>query len=60
MKERLIRGFAGIFILTGLTLYHFVNVNWIWLVVFVGFNLLQSSITKFCPLEKLLVFLKVK
>ena len=60
MKERLIRAFAGILILTGLTLYHFVNVNWIWLDVFVGFNLLQSSITKFCPLEKLLVFLKVK
>ena len=46
MKERLIRAFAGILILTGLTLYHFVNVNWIWLDVFVGFNLLQSSIIK--------------
>lgn len=60
MKERMIRAFAGIFILTGLTLSCFLNINWIWLVVFVGFNLLQSSVTKFCPLEKLLVYLKVQ
>lgn len=47
----LIRGIAGTFILTSLLLAHYHNPNWLWFTGFVGFNLLQSSITKFCPLE---------
>jgi hypothetical protein len=31
-----------------------VNVNWLILAAFVGFNLFQSSFTKFCPLEMIL------
>jgi hypothetical protein len=27
------------------------SINWLWLTAFVGFNLLQSSITRFGPLE---------
>jgi hypothetical protein len=49
--ERYIRMFAGTFILTSLALAHFVSPNWLWFTAFVGFNLLQSSFTRFCPLE---------
>ncbi len=52
--ENQIRAFAGTFILGSLTLAHFHNVNWLWFTAFVGVNLLQSSITKFCPLEIIL------
>ena len=59
MKERIIRGVAGAFVLVSIVLTQFVNVNWVWLGVFVGVNLLQSSFTKFCPLEKILGYFKV-
>jgi len=47
----LIRRFAGTFILASLLLAHYHSQNWLWLTAFVGFNLLQSSFTNFCPLE---------
>ena len=53
-RENIVRMVAGIFVLTSSLLAHFVNPNWIWLCVFVGINLLQSSVTKFCPLETIL------
>ncbi len=53
--ELIVRGFAGAVVLASLGLAHFVNSNWLWLAAFVGFNLLQSSLTRFCPLELLLV-----
>ncbi|MEI6184545.1 MAG: DUF2892 domain-containing protein [Bacteroidota bacterium] len=59
MKEIIIRGVAGAFVLVSIVLTQFVNVNWVWLGVFVGVNLLQSSFTKFCPLEKILGYFKV-
>jgi len=49
--ERYIRMFAGTFILVSLVLAHFHSPNWLWFTAFVGFNLLQSSLTSFCPLE---------
>lgn len=52
--ERYIRLFAGIFILTSLLLARFHRLEWLWFTAFVGFNLLQSSITQFCPLEIIL------
>jgi len=54
MKERIVRAVAGGLVLASLILAHYVNPNWIWLAAFVGFNLLQSSVTRFCPLEKIL------
>ncbi|MGZ3755997.1 MAG: YgaP family membrane protein [Mucilaginibacter sp.] len=54
MKERIVRAVAGTFVLTSIALVYYVNINWIWLGVFVGANLLQSSFTKFCPLEIIL------
>lgn len=59
-KERIIRAFAGIMILSSVLLTHFVHINWLWLAVFVGVNLLQSSVTKVCPLEKMLSSAGVK
>jgi hypothetical protein len=50
-RERIIRIFAGSVILTSLALGHFLSPNWLWLTTFVGFNLIQSSLTGFCPLE---------
>lgn len=58
--ERIIRAFAGIVILVSLTLAHYYTPNWLWLTAFVGFNLLQSSITNFCPLDLILKALGVK
>lgn len=60
MKERIVRAVAGSMVLISLVLAFNVNTNWLWLGVFVGVNLLQSSFTKFCPLELLLKQLKVK
>lgn len=54
MKERIVRAVAGSLVLASLILAHYVNPNWLWLTAFVGFNLLQSSFTRFCPLEKIL------
>ena len=54
MKERIIRGVAGTLVLTGAVLSLTVNAHWIWLSIFVGANLLQSSFTRWCLLEKLL------
>ena len=50
-RERIVRMVAGTFVLVSLTLGFFVNPYWFLFTAFVGFNLLQSSITCFCPLE---------
>lgn len=52
--ENCIRFFAGMFILGSLLLAYIHSGNWLWFTAFVGFNLLQSSLTGFCPLEMLL------
>ena len=49
--ESIIRMMVGTMILGSLALAHWHNHNWIWLTAFVGFNMLQSSITGFCPSE---------
>ncbi|HEY5895942.1 MAG TPA: DUF2892 domain-containing protein [Burkholderiales bacterium] len=52
--EKLIRIFAGAFILVSLALGVFVNLNFLWFTAFVGANLFQSGFTGFCPLELIL------
>lgn len=57
--HRMVRMFAGIFILVSLALGVpesplFVSKYFLWFTVFVGANLLQSSFTQFCPLEIML------
>lgn len=54
MRERIIRAVAGTFVLISIVLAYFISIQWLWLSAFVGVNLLQSSFTKFCPLEKIL------
>lgn len=60
MKNRLIRAIAGTFVLISVLLAVTVNLNWLWFTAFVGANLLQSSITQWCLMEKLLEKLGVK
>ena len=57
--ERLVRIFAGVFVLASLALGapaspFFVSANFLWFTVFVGANLFQSGLTRFCPLEIIL------
>lgn len=60
MREKIVRAFAGTFILVSVLLAVLVNIKWLLLTAFVGINLLQSSFTSFCPLEKILKFAGVK
>ena len=53
-NERIIRRFAGAFILTSLALAWWVHPAWLLVTTFVGANLLQSSFTAACPLERIL------
>ena len=52
--EMIIRRFAGSFSLASLLLAHYHSPYWLWFTAFVGFNLIQSSFTNFCPLEIIL------
>lgn len=54
MKNRIVRAIAGSFILISLILAIYVNQNWLWFTAFVGANLLQSSITKWCLMDTIL------
>ncbi len=53
-RERIIFMVAGCLVLLGLGLGYFVAPGWFLLSAFVGFNMLQSSITGFCPLARIL------
>lgn len=52
--DSLIRRFAGVFVLLSLALGYWVHPAWLLFTAFVGFNLLQSSFTNVCPLERML------
>ena len=52
--DRIVMMFAGIMILVSLVLSQLHHVYWLFLTAFVGANLLQASITGFCPLAKIL------
>ncbi|WP_396193289.1 DUF2892 domain-containing protein [Flavobacterium sp.] len=60
MKTRIIHAVAGTFILTSILLSIYVNQNWLWFTGFVGLNLLQSSITKWCLMADILTKFGVK
>jgi hypothetical protein len=49
-----IRRFAGVFVLLSVALGVWVHPAWLGFTAFVGLNLLQSSLTGFCPLERVL------
>ncbi len=52
--DRLIRRIAGLFVMASVALGWFVHPAWFAFTAFVGFNLFQSSLTAFCPLERVL------
>jgi len=52
--ERVVRIFAGVFVLASLALGLWVNQNFFWLTAFVGANLFQSGFTGLCPLASIL------
>lgn len=58
--DRLIRIFAGAFILISLLLSVYHSPNWLWFTAFVGANLFQSGFTRLCPLEMILKKLGVR
>lgn len=53
-NDNILRRFAGSFVLLSLALGYWVNPAWFLFTAFVGLNLLQSSFTGFCPLERVL------
>jgi len=53
-NDKIIRRFAGTFILASVALGWWVSPYWFLFTAFVGANLVQSTITGFCPLERIL------
>ena len=52
--DRIVMMFAGAMILVSLALSQLHHVYWLLLTAFVGVNLLQASISGFCPLARIL------
>ena len=53
-NDLVIRRFAGVFVILSVGLGWFASPWWYAFTAFVGVNLLQSSFTGFCPLERVL------
>ena len=53
-NDKVLRRFAGAFVIVSVALGYWVNPVWLLFTVFVGLNLFQSSFTDFCPLERIL------
>ena len=53
-NEMVVRRIAGGFILISLALGWWVSPYWLLFTAFTGVNLFQSSLTGFCPLERIL------
>ncbi len=54
MLNRYIRAIAGIFIIISVLLAMYVDQRWLWFTLFVGANLFQSALTKWCLMEDIL------
>lgn len=50
----IIRRIGGAFVMASVILGMTLSPLWLWFTLFVGFNLFQSSFTRFCPLELIL------
>jgi hypothetical protein len=53
-SERWIRLIAGTFILASLALAHWWHPYWLFFTAFVGVNLFQSALTRWCLMEDIL------
>lgn len=60
MLNKYFRIIVGIMVLLTVVLIYYVSINWLWLGVFIGLNLIQSALTKWCLLEVILQKLGVK
>ncbi|WP_271393798.1 DUF2892 domain-containing protein [Aequorivita sinensis] len=60
MINRYIRAIAGTFVIISVLLAVYININFLWFTAFVGVNLLQSSFTRWCLMEKFLRKLGIK
>ncbi|MCF6456349.1 DUF2892 domain-containing protein [Pseudoalteromonas sp. MMG024] len=49
-----LRLIAGVMLIVSLLLTHFVHPNWIFFMLFIAVNLLQSAFTKWCPMMTIL------
>ena len=58
--ERWIRLIAGTFVLLSLALSQVHSVYWLWFTAFVGANLFQSALTRWCLMEDVLRKLGVR
>ena len=58
--DKAVLAFAGLMVLVSIALAHYVSPYWLWLTVFVGLNLLQASVTGFCPAAKIFKALGAK
>ncbi|MFS8037723.1 DUF2892 domain-containing protein [Xanthobacter sp. AM11] len=47
--DRAVMLFAGFMVLLSLALGIYASPYWLWLTAFVGVNLMQASVTGFCP-----------
>lgn len=59
-RERIVRLVAGTFVLTSLILGYLVSPWWLLLALFVGANLFQSSLTRWCLMDDILRMAGVK
>jgi hypothetical protein len=58
--DRAVLAFAGTMVLLSLLLTYYMHPGFVWLTVFVGANLIQSSFTGFCPAAMLFKKLGVR
>jgi hypothetical protein len=52
--DRIVHLAAGLMVLVGVALAHYVHAYWLALPAFVGLNLAQSAFTGWCPLATML------
>jgi hypothetical protein len=58
--DRSVLLFAGAMVLLSVALTQWVSPHFVWLTLFIGVNLIQSSLTGFCPAAKVFKALGVK
>ena len=58
--DTVLRGIAGTFVLLSLALGYWLHPGWYLFTAFVGANLLQSSLTGWCPMMSILARLGVR
>jgi len=59
-QDKIVRIAAGSFVILSVALGYFVSAYFFLFTIFVGLNLIQSAITGFCPLCKILAAFGVK